>query len=118
MPNKTVKIRRRPRISQNVLRKTPLRYRIKGNRGVTRGLKHGHRRGYSRRHANVIHSWVNNRAKPWIGRGRAKRQKFMKEFYQGFKKVIKPFANIGGPVLDALGMPEFGIPLSLVGGVM
>ena len=43
---------------------------------------------------------------------------FWGDFAKGFKSVFKPFATIAGPVLDAVGMPEFGIPLSTIGAVL
>jgi len=43
---------------------------------------------------------------------------FWQDFGRGFSSVFKPFATIGGPILDALGMPEFGVPLSAVGAAL
>ena len=43
---------------------------------------------------------------------------FWSSFAKGFKSVFKPFAKVAGPILDAVGMPEFGIPLSAIGGVL
>lgn len=43
---------------------------------------------------------------------------FWSSFAEGFKSVFKPFATIAGPILDAVGLPEFGIPLSAVGGIL
>ena len=43
---------------------------------------------------------------------------FFSDFANGFKSVFKPFAEFAGPILDAVGLPEFGIPLSLVGSVL
>jgi hypothetical protein len=40
------------------------------------------------------------------------------EFSRGFTMVFKPFATIAGPILDAMGMPEFGVPLSAVGAAL
>ena len=46
-----------------------------------------------------------------------KRAKFLKDFSKGFKKSFAPFAKIVGPLLTAVGEPQFGIPLSIAGGV-
>ena len=43
---------------------------------------------------------------------------FWEDFKRGFTSVFKPFAQIAGPVLDALGMPEFGVPLSAIGKIL
>ena len=40
---------------------------------------------------------------------------FWDDFKKGFLSVFKPGAKILGGVLDAVGMPEFGIPLGLLG---
>jgi hypothetical protein len=45
-------------------------------------------------------------------------QGFWSSFVKGFKMVFKPFAKIAGPVLSAVGMPEFGAPLSAIGKVL
>lgn len=47
-----------------------------------------------------------------------KRAKFLKDFSKGFKKVFAPFAKIVGPLLTAAGEPQFGVPLSIAGGVV
>jgi hypothetical protein len=47
-----------------------------------------------------------------------KRAKFLKDFSKGFKKVFAPFAKIVGPLLTAVGEPQFGVPLSIAGGVV
>mgnify|MGYP003639398799 CR=1 FL=1 len=43
---------------------------------------------------------------------------FWADFAKGFTSVFKPFATIAGPILDAVGLPELGIPLSAVGGIL
>jgi hypothetical protein len=43
---------------------------------------------------------------------------FWSSFAKGFTSVFKPFATIAGPILDAVGLPEFGIPLSAIGGIL
>ena len=47
-----------------------------------------------------------------------KRAKFLKDFSKGFKKVFAPFAKIVGPLLTAVGEPQFGVPLSIAGSVV
>lgn len=104
---KTVRIRKR---------RAPLSYRVTHGRGRMRVYKRGRVRKI--RNGRAIRQWMDQKAKPWIGRGKTERRKFMKDFYKGFSSVIRPIASIGGPILDALGMPEFGIPLSIAGGIM
>lgn len=73
------------------------------------------RRGRRRlKNSKHLRKWMSHRAKPWMVRGRG----FWEDFGRGFSSVFKPFATIGGPILDALGMPEFGMPLSAVGSMM
>lgn len=43
---------------------------------------------------------------------------FWESFLSGFKTIFKPFATIGGVLLDAAGMPEFGVPLQTLGGLV
>lgn len=43
---------------------------------------------------------------------------FFEDFANGFKSIFKPLASIAGPILDAVGLPEFGIPLSAVGSLL
>jgi len=57
---------------------------------------------------------MTHRANPWMVRGRG----FFGDVWKGFKSVFKPFANVAGPVLDAVGLPEVGLPLSAIGGIM
>ena len=52
------------------------------------------------------------------GKKHPKRAKFLKDFSKGFKKVFAPFAKIVGPLLTAAGEPQFGVPLSIAGGVV
>lgn len=44
--------------------------------------------------------------------------KFFKDFKKGFTMVFKPFAQIAGPIITAMGVPEIGIPLGVVGGIL
>jgi hypothetical protein len=43
---------------------------------------------------------------------------FFDDVWSGFKSVVGPVANIAGPILDMVGLPEFGIPLSMAGNFM
>jgi hypothetical protein len=43
---------------------------------------------------------------------------FWSSFKKGFLSVFKPFAKIAAPVLTAVGMPEFGVPLAAVGSAL
>ena len=52
------------------------------------------------------------------GKKKGKSGNFFKSFAKGFTSVFKPFATIAGPVLDMVGLPEFGMPLSAVGALM
>lgn len=52
------------------------------------------------------------------GKKHPKRAKFLKDFSKGFKKVFAPFASVLGPLLTAAGEPQFGVPLSIAGGVV
>lgn len=55
------------------------------------------------------------------GKGKKPKKKdghFWKSFAKGFTSVFKPFATVAGPVLDMVGLPEFGMPLSAVGALM
>lgn len=45
-------------------------------------------------------------------------QGFWSDFAKGFKMVFKPASNILGTAASALGMPEFGIPLKAVSGLL
>ena len=78
--------------------------------GGTRGTRGRHRL----KNAHVLRKWITHRANPWMVRGRG----FFKDLWKGFKTVIKPVASIAGPVLDVLGMPEFGMPLAAIGDIM
>lgn len=49
------------------------------------------------------------------GSGIIKGAGFWDDFKKGFLSVFKPGAKILGGVLDAVGMPEFGVPLGLLG---
>ena len=43
---------------------------------------------------------------------------FFKDFAKGFKSVFKPAAKILGPIATASGVPEVGIPLSIISGLL
>lgn len=78
------------------------------------GMRRRRRTGVRRRiNPLLLRKW-NHKAKNWTVRGRG----FWEDFGRGFKSVFKPFAKVGGPILDAIGMPEFGIPLSAVGSLL
>ena len=82
-----------------------------GGRRKRAVVRRGRRRTRNSKH---LRKWMSHRAKPWMVRGRG----FWQDFGRGFSSVFKPFATIGGPILDALGMPEFGVPLSAVGSAL
>lgn len=66
-------------------------------------------------------SMVKNAEEYEINRHRGKGKKgrgFWQDFARDFSSVFKPFATIAGPILDAVGLPEFGIPLSAVGAAL
>ena len=118
---RTVRLRRRPRTQGGCCgcKRPKTRRRIKGGslrvpiniRSLTRRKKN----------SDTFNRWANLRARPWMARGRGmkpKTKQFFKDFARGFKMGFKPLATIGGPILDALGMPEVGIPLSTVAGLM
>lgn len=100
MPRRTVRLTRR---STTRGRKV-VRHRSTRTSRKTRRLRNGHH----------LRKWMSHRAKPWMVSGRG----FWQDFGRGFSSVFKPFATVGGPILDALGMPEFGVPLSAVGSLM
>lgn len=54
------------------------------------------------------------------GKDKTKKKKstFFADFAKGFTSVFKPFATIAGPILDMVGLPELGMPLSAVGALM
>jgi len=43
---------------------------------------------------------------------------FWKGFKKGFTSVFKPFATIAAPIASALGVPEIGVPLGIVGDML
>ena len=43
---------------------------------------------------------------------------FWSDFGRGFTSVFKPFAKIFGPIASAVGVPEIGIPLKIVGDML
>lgn len=43
---------------------------------------------------------------------------FWSDFKKGFTSVFKPFATVGAPIISALGVPEIGIPLGIVGNLL
>ena len=43
---------------------------------------------------------------------------FFKDFAKGFKMVFKPAAKLLAPIASALGVPEIGIPLGIVGDAL
>ena len=43
---------------------------------------------------------------------------FWGDFKKGFTSVFKPFAKIFGPIASAVGVPEIGIPLGIVGNLL
>lgn len=52
------------------------------------------------------------------GDGMMKGNGFWSDFYRGFKSVFKPGAKILGTVASAVGLPEFGAPLSAISELM
>ena len=54
----------------------------------------------------ALRKWMNARARPWMTRGGS------------FTSVLKPVGTVAGPILSAVGMPEFGLPISAVAGLM
>jgi hypothetical protein len=40
------------------------------------------------------------------------------DFYTGFSSVVKPGLQVLGGIADATGMPEFGIPMQIISGLM
>lgn len=45
-------------------------------------------------------------------------ESFWNDFKKGFTMVFKPFAKIAGPIATALGQPEIGIPLGIIGNAL
>jgi hypothetical protein len=43
---------------------------------------------------------------------------FWSDFKKGFTSVFKPFAKIAAPIATALGVPEIGVPLGIVGDML
>lgn len=43
---------------------------------------------------------------------------FWSDFKKGFTSVFKPFATIAAPIASAIGVPEIGIPLGIVGNML
>ena len=43
---------------------------------------------------------------------------FWSDFKKGFTSVFKPFAKIAAPIISAIGVPEVGIPLGIVGNML
>ena len=107
MPRRTVRLtrRRKPRCGKC----------SGGSRRILSGVTRRRTRGGRRlRNSRVLRRWMTHRANPWMVRGRG----FFGDVWKGFKSVFKPVASIAGPILDAVGMPEFGMPLSAIGGIM
>jgi hypothetical protein len=111
MPQRKVKLtRRRPCITCSGRSKT-----IAGGRRKRAVTKRRHARGGKRlKNAHVLRKWMSHRAKPWMVRGGG----FFDDVWSGFKSVVGPVANIAGPLLDMVGLPEIGIPLSMAGNFM
>ena len=105
MPRRTVRLTRRSTTRGRGVRKV-----VRQSRGSTRTSRKTRRL----RNGHHLRKWMSHRAKPWMVSGRG----FWQDFGRGFSSVFKPFATVGGPILDALGMPEFGVPLSAVGSLM
>lgn len=61
-----------------------------------------------------IKYYIKNKNKKMSGKGLSG-SGWWDDFKAGFVSVFKPATKILGPALTALGMPEFGIPLGLVG---
>jgi hypothetical protein len=88
---------------------------IAGGRRKRAVTKRRHTRGGKRlKNAHVLRKWMSHRAKPWMVRGGG----FFDDIWTGFKSVVAPVASIAGPLLDMVGLPEFGIPLSMAGNFM
>jgi len=110
MPPRKVKLTRR-RPSYSCTRSKT----IAGGRRKRAVTKRRHTRGGKRlKNAHVLRKWMSHRAKPWMVRGGG----FFDDVWSGFKSVVGPVANIAGPILDMVGLPEFGIPLSMAGNFM
>lgn len=104
MPKRTIRLIRRRKPAYNSCScKHPIRCRRR-----TRG------RGMPLPKSYLMTRWMKQKARPWMVRGRG----FWDGVWKGFKSVIKPVATIGGPVLDMMAMPEFGVPLSALGTLM
>jgi hypothetical protein len=43
---------------------------------------------------------------------------FWSDFGKGFTSVFKPFAKVFSPIASAVGVPEIGIPLGIVGDML
>ena len=65
-----------------------------------------------------IHSKINPKG---ISGGKiraSKKGEFWKDFKKGFTQVFKPFSKVFGPVAKAVGVPELGIPVEILGDLL
>jgi hypothetical protein len=70
----------------------------------------------------------SGKGSPLRGKGKSLRGKrkgkslrgkgFWSKFASDFTGVFKPFATVAGPIFDAVGLPELGIPLSALGSIL
>lgn len=67
----------------------------------------------------MLKRMMQGRGQRACGRRRGQRgDGFGQDFYKGFSTVFKPGAQILGGIATAVGVPELGIPLGLVGKFM
>lgn len=76
------------------------------SKGIVRALLAGHKGG-SLHIAGGGLKIAGGDAKQWFS-----------DFWKGFKSVFKPGAKILGPIANAMGVPEIGVPLSAIGNAM
>ena len=103
------------KIRLGLTRRLPSTSSVGGRRKRKTATRRKRAGGQRLRNAHVLHKWINGRAKPWMVKGRGK---FWKGLWNGIKKTGKFLGNIGGPILDAMGMPEFGVPLSIAANLL
>lgn len=88
--------------------------KIKLIKSLSKGLKKSFKQYLSI--PRYIERGMKKRKTPSLtGSGIFKGAGFWDDFKKGFLSVFKPGAKILGGVLDAVGMPEFGVPLGLLG---